>query len=118
MPIMIVVSALVTELLLYYFGRTSPQHLLMVLFGLWVLVPYAVYLAGLRIGAGWPAAVRVQYTQTVGVIVTMSMAAYAYGAFGPPLRPHAVLWIAFPAVVDLFVGCAVVLAIIQARKEQ
>src|SRR5262245_61982979 len=99
-----VAGAMGSFCLLLYTGRRNPSWLLMALFSLWVLSPFALTL--------WTHFSRRRW-QTLDaaavVIAILSPAIYGYTAFRPP-RPQGVFaFVVTPAVSWLFIGITALL---------
>ncbi len=110
----LIVSALASVALMLWHGRNNSHLSVTLLFVAWTLAPYAVYGVGLRIGAKWPADVKAWFTRAVTVVAALSVLGYLYGAFGPPLKPAAVVFVMWPAIVDTLVGLVLTIAISKA----
>jgi hypothetical protein len=95
----------------FYYGRRNPSRLLIVLFAVWVLSPFAALLAADIKSARWPARARATLYGVMLVIAVGSLAAYAEAALGPPRGQGAFPFVIVPPLCWLLSGVAVSIAI-------
>jgi hypothetical protein len=92
--------------LLWYAGRTAPR-LLLVLFTLWVVSPYAVLLAASAVAKRWSAPTQTALYGLLLVVTLASLAIYATVAFGPQRARPAPFFVVVPPASWLISAAAV-----------
>jgi glucose dehydrogenase len=94
----------------FYYGQRNPSRLLIVLFGVWVLSPFAALLAADAKSTRWPPQTRATLYGVMLVIAAGSLATYADAALGPPRAQGAFAFVIVPPLSWLLSGVAVSVA--------
>ena len=89
-----------------YAGRRNPSRLLVLLFAIWVLSPFAALLSIDAISKRWSPVTRSAVYGLMWLLAVVSPAAYGYIAVGPPRPQAAFMFVVLPPLSWL-VGAAV-----------
>jgi len=101
--------------------RRTPQHpppLLVVLFLIWILAPFALLAVTNILSKRWPASVRVALYVMTLVVTVGSLAIYLDDSFSHRTTHPAGVWVAVPPAAIILSGVAIAIALWQARKGQ
>jgi hypothetical protein len=96
--------------LLLWAGRRNNSILLMVLFTLWVLSPYAALLVASVISKRWSALTRTTLYSLMLVVALGSLAIYGGDALGPPRAKAAFFFVVVPPASWLLIAIALPIA--------
>jgi hypothetical protein len=108
--IAILAGAVGSVALTLYTGRHNPSRLLMVLFALWVLSPFAVLAVASVVSKRWSPLTRATLHIVMLVLALGSLAIYGYVAFGPPREKTAFAFVVVPPASWLLTGIVVAIA--------
>jgi hypothetical protein len=95
--------------LMLYTGRKNPSILLLVVFALWVLSPFAALLAANIASKRWSAFSRVALYWLIIILSLGSLLSYN-GTFSPPGTKAAFVFLVVPLISWLLVGIVLLLA--------
>lgn len=84
-------------------GRNNPSRLLLSLFALWVLIPFAMLLGAYTRATAWPASTRTTLDVLMVSVPVVMVSVYANVALGPDSARHARLFVLVPPVASLLV---------------
>jgi hypothetical protein len=102
--------------LVLYTGRRNPSVLLMALFVIWVLVPFAALAAADAMSSDWPLPTRTALYALMIVTALDTLGIYGYIAFGPP-RPQPAFWfLVTPPVSVVVIAVVTWAATVTARR--
>jgi len=87
-------------------GHHNPSRILMILFSVWVLAPFAALILSMR----WAAFSRTPLYIVMLVIALGSPAIYGYVAFGPPRAQPAFAFLVVPFVSWLLIAMALIIS--------
>lgn len=96
--------------LVIYVGRHNRSHLLQLIFVFWVLAPFATQAIADRLALHWPTSAQAALYKLTILLTMISVCAYAYGAFGPPLEKPAAIFVVVPAASWLITVVTVFMA--------
>jgi hypothetical protein len=105
-----ITGGLLSVLLMVHAGRYSMPPLLIVLIGMWVLLPYDALMVGNILSPRWSERTRVTLYRLTFVIALVSVAIYASAAFGPPRPKPAFFFVIVPPLSLLLIGVALFVA--------
>ena len=94
--------------LMHYVGRRNESHLLLVLFGLWVLSPFVVLGLTTAISKSWSTLTQTALYSATLVLTLVSLAIYGRVASGPPRGAFA--FVATPPISWLLIAVVVAVA--------
>jgi hypothetical protein len=77
-------------------GHRNPSRLLMFVFAIWVLAPFAALAAASMVSQGWSALTRTTLYSVMLVVALLSLAIYGTVALGPPRAQTAFVFIVVP----------------------
>ncbi len=109
-------GALTSAALTLYVGRHNPSHLLITLFLLWILVPFAALFVAQTKSPRWTSLTRTTLSALSILIPIVSVAIYAYTAFGPSMRTPAAPFLMAPLASLLLTAIALATATLISRK--
>ena len=112
----VVAGALGSELFMFHVGRHNKSRLLMAMFALWVLSPFAVLMLTELVSKRWSTLTRSMLYTVMLVLTFGSLAAYGFVALGPPRAQPAFVFIVFPPVSWLLIATVVAAAALISRK--
>src|ERR1700693_2404625 len=92
-------------------GRHNNSQLLLILFALWILLPFLGFLLAGQISTRWSILSRVTLYSVTLVVTTASLAFYGYVAFGQPIGKPASVFLVVPAASCLILVITVVPAV-------
>ena len=92
-------------------GRHNNSQLLLILFALWILFPFAGFLLAGQISKHWTVLSRVTLYGVMLVVTAASLAFYGYVAFGQPIGKPASVFLVVPAASCLILAITVVPAV-------
>jgi hypothetical protein len=102
--------------LMGFVGRHQRSALLLVLFTVWVLSPYAALAVGVALSTRWSVPIRrTLYTLTI-VVALGSLAIYGTVAFGPPRPQPAFYFIVVPPSCWLLIAIVIPMAAVIAGR--
>jgi thiol:disulfide interchange protein len=101
--------------LVWLAGRTSPQPVIILLIGVWVLVPFVMFAATSRMSRRWPVPVRLALHVTIWIAIVASLTAYALD-LRPAGSPAGFLFVALPPATTLAVIIIVGITTLIARR--
>jgi hypothetical protein len=102
--------------LMGFVGRHQRSALLLVLFTVWVLSPYAALAVGVVLSSHWSAPIRrTLYALTI-VVALGSLAIYGMVAFGPPRPQPAFYFIVVPPASWLLIAVVIPMAAVIAGR--
>lgn len=81
---------------MYFVGRKNPSVILMVLFTVWVLLPFVGLAVAQRRAARWPSRAQAVFCTVMLIVMLGSPAIYGRIAFGPPTPQPAFMFIVVP----------------------
>ena len=90
-----------------YVGRHNPSFVLMLLFTVWVLFPFAALIVASVFSRAWPVAAQKALYIVMLVVPLASLAIYGDVAFGPPRPKPAAAFLMVP-LVSLLLSALVV----------
>lgn len=96
--------------LMFWAGRHNDSRLLLVLFTLWVLSPFAVLVLADLLSKHWSVVSRATLHCATLVLTVVSLFIYGDVAFGPPRAKTAFAFVVVPPLSWLLIGVAVTLA--------
>ena len=105
-----VVGGLLSVLLMIHAGRYNMPALLIVLIGMWVLLPYDALMMGNVLSPGWSEATRVTLYRMTFLVTLVSLAIYASVAFGPPRPKPAFFFVIIPPLSLALIGISLLIA--------
>jgi ABC-type transport system involved in multi-copper enzyme maturation permease subunit len=97
--------------LMFRVGRHNNSQLLLILFALWILLPFAGFLLAGQISKHWTVLSRVTLYGVMLVVTAASLAFYGYVAFGQSIGKPASVFLVVPAVSCLILAITVVPAV-------
>jgi len=112
----VVIGAMGSLASLMFVGRNNTSWVLAVLFIGWVVSPFIALVLAEQVAQRWPAPVRTALHLATFGLVGMSLAVYIRRALTPPQGPAAFVFVATPLVSLAFVGVAVIVCAIVARR--
>ena len=81
-----------------YTGRKNPSVILMLLFVVWVVSPFAAFIRISRSAKDWQAVNQIALHAAAVTIIVISLAIYGYVALGPPRPQPAAPFLVVPPV--------------------
>ena len=102
--------------LMGFVGRHQRSVLLMVLFTVWVLSPYATLAVAVALSGRWSVPIRTTLYVLTIVLVLASLAIYATVAFGPPRPQPAFYFIVVPPACWLLIAIVIPMAAVIAGR--
>ena len=105
-----VVGGLLSVLLMIHAGRYNMPALLIVLIGMWVLMPYDALMMGNVLSPRWSEATRVTLYRMTFLVTLVSVAIYASVAFGPPRPKPAFFFVIIPPLSLALIGISLLIA--------
>ncbi len=102
-------------LTLYAGHRTGAPRLLLGLFAVWVLSPFAALVVGYMISKRWSAPTRATLDSAMLIVTVASLTVYGVVALGPA-RPRTAVFVAFPLASWLLVLIVVSIAAFMSRR--
>ena len=93
--------------LMFLVGRRNQSRILMLLFTLWVLMPYVSLFIASKVSRRWTPNTRAALQSMTLIVAAVSVAIYAVVAFGPP-RPQPAFWFLIVPPASLILTSAVV----------
>ena len=105
-----VVGGLLSVLLMVHAGRYSMPPLLIVLIGMWVLLPYDAMMVGNILSPRWSETTRVTLYRLTFLVTLISVAIYASVAFGPPRPRPAFFFVLVPPLSLTLIGISLFVA--------
>ena len=109
-------GAVTSAALTIYVGRHNPSPLLIFLFLVWVLFPFAALFAAQTKSTQWAALTRTTLSALAVFIPIASIAIYAYTAFGPHMRTPAAPFLFVPFASLLIAALALAAAALSSRS--
>ena len=109
-------GALLSFLLMIHAGRYSMPTILIVLIGMWVLLPYDAMILGNVLAPRWSPEVGAMLYRMTFLVTIASLIVYAASAFGPPRAKPAFYFVLVPPVALLVLGASLGIAAASARK--
>src|SRR5882724_4366404 len=103
--------------LVFQVGRRNPSRVLLIMFALWVLSPFAALVWAEMVSKGWQVLTRVTVYGLMVVVAVGSLAIYGEVAFGPP-RPQPAFWFLVVPAASWILGAIVVSIALQMSKRQ
>ncbi len=97
LTLVVTVVGAIASVFFMFRASAHPPLLLVILFTGWVLSPFAALLAADRISQRWSMAARATVYAGALLIVNVSLAIYAFVAFGPPRPKVAPFFLMVPA---------------------
>ena len=91
-------------------GRRNHSRLLLILFVLWVLSPFAALVWASVISKRWPILMRATLYGVTWVVTLASLAIYGYVALGPPRAKTAFAFVVIPPASWLLIAIVVSIA--------
>ena len=105
-----VVGGLLSVLLMIHTGRYNMPALLIVLIGMWVLLPYDALMVGNILSPRWSETTRVTLYRMTFLVTLVSVAIYASVAFGPPRPKPAFFFVIIPPLSLALIGISLLIA--------
>ena len=105
-----VAGGLLSVLLMIHAGRYNMPALLIVLIGMWVLMPYDALMMGNVLSPRWSEATRVTLYRMTFLVTLVSLAIYARVAFGPPRPKPAFFFVIIPPLSLALIGISLLIA--------
>ena len=105
-----IVGGLLSVMLMIHTGRYNMPALLIVLIGMWVLLPYDAMMVGNILSPRWSEVTGMMLYRMTFLVTLVSVAIYASVAFGPPRPKPAFFFVIVPPLslgllgVALFLG--------------
>src|SRR5579864_5476761 len=94
--------------LMLYAGRHNTSRLLLALFALWVLSPFAVLAVANALSNRWSVLISATLHIVTLVLTLSSLAIYGYVSLGPPRARPAPFFVIVPPLSWLFIAIALV----------
>ena len=91
-----IVGGILSVLLMIHTGRYNMPPLLIVLMGMWVLLPFDALTVGNILSPRWSARVSTMLYRITFAVAVVSVAVYATVAFGPPGPRPAFFFVIMP----------------------
>jgi hypothetical protein len=115
--IVVLAGAVGSESFMFHVGRHNNSRLLLALFAIWVLAPFAALIRAQVLSQRWP--VRTQAVSCIATlaIVLISLTIYGHVALGPPRPKPAAMFLIVPLVSLLLIAIVVPLARRQSRRD-
>jgi hypothetical protein len=101
-----------------YVGRSNSSRLLLGMFVLWVLSPFALLAAIARTSKRWSAPIRTTLYSLMMVLALATLLIYAQVAFGRPRAQKAFAFVIVPGVSWLVTGIVMGIAVLARRSMQ
>lgn len=89
--------------LMLFVGKHNPSALLLSLFSVWVLLPFAMLLGAHTRAKAWPASTRTTLHLLMVSIPIVTVSVYANVALGPASTRHARMFVLVPPIASLLV---------------
>ena len=105
-----IVGGLLSVMLMIHTGRYNMPAVLIVLIGMWVLLPYDAMMVGNILSPRWSEATRVTLYRMTFLVTLVSVAIYASAAFGPPRPKPAFFFVIVPPLSLALIGIALLIA--------
>lgn len=105
-----IVGGLLSVMLMIHTGRYNMPAVLIVLIGMWVLLPYDAMMVGNILSPRWSEATRVTLYRMTFLVTLVSVAIYASAAFGPPRPKPAFFFVIVPPLSLALIGIALSIA--------
>jgi hypothetical protein len=105
-----ILGGVLSVALMIHTGRYSMPPLLIVLIGMWVLLPYDALTLGNILSPRWPEPMRGTIYRLTFLISLVSVAIYASVAFGPPRPKPAFFFVIIPPLSLALIGIALFVA--------
>ena len=105
-----VIGGLLSVLLMIHAGRYNMPAVLIVLIGMWVLLPYDAMMIGNILSPRWSETTRVTLYRVTFLITLISVAIYASVAFGPPRPKPAFFFVVVPPLSLALIGISLLVA--------
>ena len=105
-----VAGGLLSVLLMIHAGRYNMPALLIVLIGMWVLMPYDALMMGNVLSPRWSETTRVTLYRMTFLVTLVSLAIYARVAFGPPRPKPAFFFVIIPPLSLALIGISLLIA--------
>jgi len=96
----------------------NPSRLLIGIFVVWVLGPFAVLAAADAMSAGWPSRTRTTLHAVMLIVALAALGVYAADAIWPRKAQAAFVYIAAPPALALFSALVVSAAALISRKQE
>jgi len=109
------IGAALALALMLYVGKGNDSRLLLALFSLWILVPFAMLLSAWTRSRAWPTAVRTALHLVMVGIPVITVGVYASVAFGPGAARHAAMFVLVPPLTSLLIVASLSIALLISR---
>lgn len=116
--IAVVAGAAGSESFMFYVGRHNSSRVLLALFTIWVLAPFAALLRAHMVAHRWPVRAQAVFCVVTLVIALLSLAIYGDVALGPPRPQPAAMFLIVPLVSLLLIAIVVWVAGFNGRSRR
>lgn len=99
-------------------GKGNDSRLLLLLFSLWVLVPFAMLLGAYARSKAWPATMRTTLRLLMLGVPVITIGVYGGVAFGPASARHAVMFVLVPPLTSVLVVSSLAIALLTSRSHR
>ena len=113
-----IAGAVLSVLLMIHAGRYNMPPLLIVLIGMWVLLPYDALTIANILSPRWPELVSATLNGLTFVVTLVSLAIYATVAFGPPRPKPAFFFVLLPPLSLVLIAISLLIARTKSRASK
>ena len=112
------VGGVLSVILMIHAGRYNMPPLLIVLIGMWVLLPYDALTMANILSPRWPELVSATLNGLTFVVTLVSLAIYATVAFGPPRPKPAFFFVLLPPLSLVVIAISLLIARTKSRASK
>jgi hypothetical protein len=112
------VGGVLSVILMIHAGRYNMPPLLIVLIGMWVLLPYDALTMANILSPRWPELVSATLNGLTFVVTLVSLAIYATVAFGPPRPKPAFFFVLLPPLSLVLIAISLLIARTKSRASK